>query len=148
MSCQDTRWGSLTTLQRCSQCILQSQLTSQQDIRSGSLTSLLRCSQCILQSQSTEPEDPRWGSLTSLQRCSRCIQQNPYPPSGPEKSEFVLQSCYYLLLTTNTFRKAWTSFFPYYVWNIMTETKPFSRLASYPEYSLGILAFCRGLVIY
>ena len=30
MSYQDTRWGSLTPLQRCSQCILQPQLTRQQ----------------------------------------------------------------------------------------------------------------------
>ena len=36
-----------------------------QDTRWGSLTPLHRCSQCILQPQPTGPEDTRWRSLTS-----------------------------------------------------------------------------------
>ena len=46
-----TRWGSLTPLQRCSQYILQPQLT--RPLVRGVLSLLLRCSWCILQPQPT-----------------------------------------------------------------------------------------------
>ena len=56
-------------------CIRQPQLSGPQDTRWGSLTHLQRCSRCILQSQLSGPQDTRWGSLTPLQRCSRYILQ-------------------------------------------------------------------------
>ena len=44
-----------------------------QDTDWGSLTPLQKCSRCILQPKQTEPHDTRWGSLTPQQRCSWCI---------------------------------------------------------------------------
>ena len=50
---------------------------SYQDARWGSLTSLQSWSCCVLQPQLTGPPDTRWGSLTPLQRCSRCYSTAP-----------------------------------------------------------------------
>ena len=83
---QDTRWGSLTPLQRSSWCILQPQLTGPQDTRWGSLTSLQRSSRCILQPQLTGPQDTRWGSITPLQRSSQCILQPQL--TGPQDTRW------------------------------------------------------------
>ena len=79
---QDIGWRSITPLQRCRRCILQSQFTEPPDIRWGNLNHLQRCSRCILQPQFTGPPDIRWGNLTHLQRCSRCILQLQF--TGPQ----------------------------------------------------------------
>ena len=87
-----THWGSLTPVQRCSRCILQSQPTG--PLVEGVLPlrrdavgvfyspswldhSLQETYPCA-EMQSVYPTVPadwttRWGSLTPLQRCSRCI---------------------------------------------------------------------------
>ena len=57
---QDSHWGRITPLRRCSRCILQPQ----------PMGWMLSC----------HIQDTRWGSLTSLQRCSRCIL--PPKPTG------------------------------------------------------------------
>ena len=44
---QDTRWGSLTPLQKYNRCILQPQLTGSKDTHWGSLTPLQRCSRWV-----------------------------------------------------------------------------------------------------
>ena len=62
---RNTRWGSLTLLQRCSLPILKPQLNG--------------------------PLDTRWGSLTPLQRCSRRIQEHSLGESYPSAE---MQSAY------------------------------------------------------
>ena len=50
---RSTRWGSLTPLQRCSQCILQPKPTGLPEHSLGESYPLQRCSQCILQPKPT-----------------------------------------------------------------------------------------------
>ena len=68
---QDTRWRSLTPMQRCSRCILHPQPNGTLDNRWRSLTPMQRCSRCILHPQPNGTLDNRWRSLSPVQRCSR-----------------------------------------------------------------------------
>ena len=111
----DTCWGSLTPLQRCSRCILQSQpigptrhslgesypSAEMQSVYSavsadwanttlvGGVLPLCRDAVGVFCSLSRLGQhDTHWGSLTPLQRCSRCIlQSQPIGPTGHSLGE-------------------------------------------------------------
>ena len=91
---QDTgREGSLTPLQRCSQCILQcpSQLDHRTLVDGESPTSLQKCSWCILQPppQPTGSQDTGWEEFLPLCRSAVGVFYSPPPHTHSRLGKYL-----------------------------------------------------------